>query len=1067
MGSFRVRPVRLKRWFFGFLALLALPFFLLGWLAFKQDELVQQGIRWANRHYPGEVVIQGSHISLFATFPYVSIDLEDLYVYEEKEHTHMPIVHVQDAYLGFSLWSILLGNYEVRSIKLAGGKVNLIQHSDGSFNINRAFGAGANAPADSSEQTVDLKLNSIVLERVELHKINESNQMDIDFVVDQAKASIAQEGKQLGLSLQAAFTLNVVQESDTTFLKHKHFKVDTQLEYNGNTQSLRIQPSEIVLEKGSFNLQGLVDFDDDMLLDLTVKGAKPNFDLLIAFAPEELIPTLESYRNKGKIFFEATIKGKTAGGQWPAIEAKFGCDDGQIENPETEKRLDDMDFKGYFTTGAKRDFSSMEFGLTQFKTKPDAGIFSGNLKVLNFLEPDIQLQLDSEFNLDFIAKFFNLSNLTDLTGSVALQMNFHDIIDLNNPERSIEKLNESYYTRLNIRNVGFKSNTFHLPIKNLNLEAEMQGHEALIRQFSVAVGKSTLKASGKISDLPAVIHHSDLPVSFDFNLESTLLDLAELTYSDSLKAPAVNDQIRNLKIKASFLSSAKAITESAYLPEGEFILQDFQGRFANYPHALHDIKGDVFIRKNELQIKDFSGAIDGSDWHLSGKVNRFDLFMDSTLSGDAEVQIDLRSDVLRLEDLFSYGGENYVPEDYRHELFKKLELRGSTTFHIKNKGVQSIDAKLDNLSCSMLVHKSRFERFSGRMHYENEHIQLEKFGGKVGHSDFLVDLTYYTGKDPASKKRDNSFNFKSEHLDLDELLAYNPAPKSAKASAVNHDSVFNVFSLPFTDMRLRADIQHLRYHRFMLDRIKADLRMQQNHWLHIDALAMDAAGGHIDLKGYFNGSNPKEIYFSPQFKVKGIDLDKLLLKFENFGQDHLVSENLHGKLNGEIKGKLRMHTDLVPMIDKSELLMNIEVLNGRLENYKPLQLLADFFKDKNLTKIRFDTLRNSLELKNNALLIPKMTINSSLGFVELSGKQNLNMEMDYYLKIPLSLVTQAAFQRLFKKKREEIDPNTEDAIQYRDTQRKQAFVQVNLKGTPDNYSIALKKEKATDKKGAP
>ncbi|MDA0310117.1 MAG: hypothetical protein O3C46_05290, partial [Bacteroidetes bacterium] len=411
----------------------------------KQDEWVQKGLNWANQHYPGKVVIKGSHLSLFATFPYVSIDLEDLYVYEEKKHSQTPIVHVQDAYLGFSIWSVFSGKYEVKSIKLTEGRVNLVQHADGSFNIIKAFDTGGKPHADTVEQSFNLNLKSMVLERVDLHKINEINQLDIDLVVDQAHASMVQDAKQLGLDLDAKFTLNVVHYGDTTFLKHKHFKVNTQLEYDGITQIVTILPSEVWLEKGNFNVQGKMELDGEMPVDLKVNGAKPNFDLLIAFAPEELIPTLESYRNKGKIFFDASIKGKTAGGQWPAIEAKFGCDDGLIENPETEKRLEDMDFKGYFTTGAKRDFSSMEFGLTQFKTKPDAGMFSGNLKVVNFLEPDIQLQLDSEFNLDFIAKFFNLTNLKDLTGSVALQMNFHDIIDLNNPERSIEKLNESYY----------------------------------------------------------------------------------------------------------------------------------------------------------------------------------------------------------------------------------------------------------------------------------------------------------------------------------------------------------------------------------------------------------------------------------------------------------------------------------------------------------------------------------------------------------------------------------------------------------------------------------------------
>ena len=52
---------------------------------------------------------------------------------------------------------------------------------------------------------------------------------------------------------------------------------------------------------------------------------------------------------------------------------------------------------------------------------------------------------------------------------------------------------------------------------------------------------------------------------------------------------------------------------------------------------------------------------------------------------------------------------------------------------------------------------------------------------------------------------------------------------------------------------------------------------------------------------------------------------------------------------------------------------------------------------------------------------------------------------------------------VFKKKREEIDSNAEDAIQYRDKNRQQAFISVNLKGTTDNYSIALKKEKPSGK----
>ena len=39
--------------------------------------------------------------------------------------------------------------------------------------------------------------------------------------------------------------------------------------------------------------------------------------------------------------------------------------------------------------------------------------------------------------------------------------------------------------------------------------------------------------------------------------------------------------------------------------------------------------------------------------------------------------------MLKLEDLFSYGGENYVPEDYRHEEFDDLKIHGFADLHFK------------------------------------------------------------------------------------------------------------------------------------------------------------------------------------------------------------------------------------------------------------------------------------------------------------------------------------------------------------------------------------------------
>lgn len=68
------------------------------------------------------------------------------------------------------------------------------------------------------------------------------------------------------------------------------------------------------------------------------------------------------------------------------------------------------------------------------------------------------------------------------------------------------------------------------------------------------------------------------------------------------------------------------------------------------------------------------------------------------------------------------------------------------------------------------------------------------------------------------------------------------------------------------------------------------------------------------------------------------------------------------------------------------------------------------------------------------------------------------MNMEYFVRIPLKLVTQVAAQKLFGKN---VEPDSlkEDQIQYRDDTKRTRFINLKLSGTPDNYKIALGKDK--------
>jgi hypothetical protein len=1052
---------RRRFWLRSLLFLIVVPCLLfsiiIGILYWKQKEVVQELVTTLNKDFNGHFEIKGSHISPFENFPYISIDLEGLVLYENENKLNDPILNIHDAYVGFNIWNIVSGNLEIKSILLTEGSINLVQHKDGSFNITEALAAKEKIEDPKEEFHLDLK--SIILKDIDINKLNEANGMYFDLYINDAESNFKTSGDDVQMFLDSKFIITYIDNGDTTFIHDKHLDVHTEIDYVAKDEILEIVPSVIALEGSKFNMAGTIDFKDDMFLDLSFKGQKPNFDLLMAFAPEELTPTLKKYDNKGNVFFDGLILGKSINGHTPYIDAVFGCSEAFFKNNTNNKKLDKLNFTGHFTNGDKRDITTMEFSLMDFSAKPDAGEFSGDLYVVNFEEPEIDLKLVSDFQLEFLANFFNLEDLEDLSGGVELTMNFHDIIDLEHPEKSIEKLNESYFTELKINDLSFGVSDYHLPLKDLDVYAVMDGHEAKIEYFDLKIGTSDLHIDGSISDLPAILHHTNKKVETHLNISSTSLDLLELTSADKDTLKGINEHLTDLTLGLSFLSSARDFTESPNLPIGEFFIDDFHAQLEHYPHYFHDFHADLIINESDMKLIDFSGMIDKSDFHFDLGLSNYDLWFQEHPKGDTKVEFNLISEMLQLEDLFSYGGENFVPEDYRHEEFDELKVHGYADLHFKET-LYSTDFNLDKFEAKMKVHHLRFEDFNGRIHLEDNNLLIQDFNGKLGRSNFNLNGNLALGKDTLLQNVNNYIKLEAKKLDFDQLFAYEEPDHELATNPNEHEDVFNIYQVPFPNLKVDLDIADLNYHLYKIKDFKGEFRIQPNHYLYIDTLSMKAAGGQVKMNGYFNGSNPSLIYFSPNMKLENVNLDKLLVKFENFGQDYLVSENLHGNLSGDIWGKIHMHADMVPIIDDSEIHMDFNVLSGKLENFGPMEYLAEYFADKDVAKVIFDTLQNHIDLNNGVLNIPSMTVNTSLGFVEISGKQNLDYSYEYYLRVPWKMVTSAGASKLFgKKKDEKIDPNAEDEIIYLDKDKKVRYVNIQIIGDTEDYKIKLKKDK--------
>ncbi len=1033
----------------------------------KQDAIVQSQLETMNRGHQGLLEIGDTHLAPFENFPDVSFKIDDVRIYEDKDDTTNVILDVKDIYLGFNLQDILEGNYDVHSLVIEDGYFNIVLHEDGTNNLQNAF---ATTSEGGEGEEIKIHLQSVQLRNLDIHKYDEATKVDVETYLFYADGGFETGEELINAHIDTDFKLDIYNDGDTTYVHDKYFEFHTDIHINSETGIIEFEPSGIVMEHGEFQIKGSIDTKNDLDIDFEVSGTKPNFDMLIAFAPHDVIPVLERYRNAGKIYFNAKVNGPTIHGQTPFIDVQFGASEAFLENIEKSLIVDDMGFVGHFTTGSKNTLETMEFSLENMTANLEKGKFVGAVYVTNFEHPDIKMELDADFDVGFLVEFLNLDDIKEPNGEVEMHMKFHDVIDLDNPELALKDLNKAYFSDFKVNNLHFASTDLPAPLDNLNLHMVMNGKQADISLFDVQLGNTDLQLKGYLSDLPAVLHHTDIPVIAHLEVESKMLDLAELTNYSEQDSTGINEQIEDLSLGLSLNSSAKAITESEYLPIGEFFIDSLHAQLKHYPHELHDFHADILIDEHDLQIVDFTGHIDQSDFHFDGFVHDFEFWMQPELNGDVDLDISVHSDRLKLEDLFSYKGENYVPEDYRHEELDNLELHVNSSFHYKNSHLHSVDVDLDKLTAKMHLHPMRFEDFRGRIHFEDDHLMLQKFHGKMGRTVFDVDMNYYLGDDSSIKKRDNYLGLTANYIDLDQLTNFNLEPPSNQSEphrkvekttedVAAHAEAFNIYELPFTDMKFDVDIDHFINHHLDIQQVHARLRTTENHYLYIDTLSMNMAGGSVAMSGYFNGSDPKHVYMKPNLHMTNVDIDQLLFKIEKFGQDVELSENLHGKLTTHTTGNIRVYPDLVPDLDQSEIHMDVEVLDGRLVNYEPMQLLSDYFGDKDLNNLRFDTLANHIDITNGLMTIPNMTIESTIGHMDLSGTQSLNDEIEYYVRIPWKMIRQGARYKLFGNKKTKDGEIGDDEIIEVDPNKRIRYLNLKIFGTIDDFKIRVGKDK--------
>ncbi len=234
-----------------------------------QDAIIQDKITKLNKQYQGLITVGDTHLSLFGNFPDISFKVDDVHIYETKRKDAPVILDVKDIYVGFNLWDIVSENYSVRSLLIEDGFLDIVLHVDKTINLENALKPFEET--ESNEEPVGFNLEKIKFKNLDIHKKDEAEHTDLEAFIHQAEGGFQMNGELITAHIETEFEMNLIANGDTTYIRHKHFELHTNVDFNQTNGILTIKPSGVTMEHGDFDLEGTIDTKNDVDLDLTIK----------------------------------------------------------------------------------------------------------------------------------------------------------------------------------------------------------------------------------------------------------------------------------------------------------------------------------------------------------------------------------------------------------------------------------------------------------------------------------------------------------------------------------------------------------------------------------------------------------------------------------------------------------------------------------------------------------------------------------------------------------------------------------------------------------------------------
>lgn len=223
--------------------------------------------------------------------------------------------------------------------------------------------------------------------------------------------------------------------------------------------------------------------------------------------------------------------------------------------------------------------------------------------------------------------------------------------------------------------------------------------------------------------------------------------------------------------------------------------------------------------------------------------------------------------------------------------------------------------------------------------------------------------------------------------------------------------------LPATiELDLAASVDELVFEEFKATEIIGRILLR-DRVLRVVPMSFRTASGMVNGGLELDGRNIGQPYpLAINATMEDIDLKQLFREFQDFGQTFIGHRHLSGTARARVVFNAPLTQSVHLDMEQLVCVIDISVDHGAIKGHAPLLQVADHLQKnklvapfvdvpqlrKELADVRFDHLENQVEIRNGAVHIPQMLVESSVMDLELSGTHWFDDRIDHHLNFRLS-----------------------------------------------------------------